>query len=125
MTYAAEKKRVLAAPHYYALLGVHRETDGKGISAARNALARTFHPDRNPDPQATNLMALINRAAEVLALDALAKYYRDVQLGVTPCAFCMDTGVKVKQKGFTNRTVTACPECLGSGRRLLLKETQR
>lgn len=51
---------------YYAILGVAKSASPKEISAAYRKLARQFHPDVNPSPEAKERMPLINEAYSVL-----------------------------------------------------------
>ncbi len=53
-------------PDYYAILGVSEQADRKTIERAYRALARQFHPDVNPSPDAHQRMAAINEAYQVL-----------------------------------------------------------
>lgn len=114
-SYAAMKKRVLTAPHYFALLEVHAQSEVVAISSARAGLARVFHPDRNGDPKASELMAKINVAADVLMDDKLRTRYL-ASLSQAPCTVCGGRGAKVKQVGFTKTETTICLVCRGSGR---------
>jgi DnaJ-class molecular chaperone len=53
---------------HYDTLGVARNTPPEVIKAAHKALARSYHPDRNPDdPEATCKMAALNAAYAVLS----------------------------------------------------------
>jgi molecular chaperone DnaJ len=52
---------------YYALLQVPQNASADDIKKAYRRLARDYHPDRNPEPEAREKMAEINRAYEVLS----------------------------------------------------------
>lgn len=58
----------MAAPFrdYYEVLGVKRDATEKEIHSAFRRLARKYHPDVNPDPQAAERFKEINEAHEVL-----------------------------------------------------------
>lgn len=113
-SYAAAKKRVLSAPHHFALLGCHRQSSKEELTAARNALARLFHPDRNAAPDAPAIMATINAAADALLDPQARRLYVALLKGPT-CSACKGAGCRKKQKGFTDVVITACAACLGSG----------
>lgn len=51
---------------YYEILGVKRDATQKEIDSAFRRLARKYHPDVNPDPQAAEKFKEINEAHEVL-----------------------------------------------------------
>ena len=51
----------------YELLGVDRDADGDAIKKAYRRLARQYHPDVNPDPDAQERFKEISRAYEVLS----------------------------------------------------------
>ena len=51
---------------YYEILHVHPSAHPDVIQAAYRRLALLYHPDRNPSPEATDLMAQLNRAYEIL-----------------------------------------------------------
>jgi len=52
---------------YYEVLGVSREASAEEIKRAYRRLALEFHPDRNPDPEATEKFKEASEAFEVLA----------------------------------------------------------
>lgn len=52
---------------YYQVLGVSRDASEEEIRRAYRQLARQYHPDLNPDPQAAEKMKEINEAYEVLS----------------------------------------------------------
>ncbi|GIU85200.1 MAG: chaperone protein DnaJ [Acidimicrobiales bacterium] len=51
---------------YYAILGVPRDATQEEIKKAYRRLARTYHPDHNPDPEAESRFKEIAEAYEVL-----------------------------------------------------------
>jgi len=52
---------------YYQILGVSRNASYEDIKKAYRKLVMKYHPDRNPDPQATERMKEINEAFAVLS----------------------------------------------------------
>ena len=52
---------------YYEVLHVHPSAHPDVIQAAYRRLALLYHPDRNPSPEATDLMAQLNHAYEILS----------------------------------------------------------
>lgn len=52
---------------YYELLGVRRDANAEDIKKAYRKLARTLHPDVNPDPETQERFKEITRAYEVLS----------------------------------------------------------
>lgn len=57
----------MSSQNYYEVLQVPRTASAKAISAAYKKLARRYHPDHNPSPQATQIMQQINEAYAVLS----------------------------------------------------------
>jgi molecular chaperone DnaJ len=55
------------AKDYYGILGVRRDASAEDIKRAYRQLARQFHPDVNPDPEAQEKFKDINAAYEVLS----------------------------------------------------------
>ena len=52
---------------HYDILGVSKEAEQDEIKKAYRKLSLQFHPDRNPDPEATEKYKAINEAYEVLS----------------------------------------------------------
>ncbi|GGM16041.1 MULTISPECIES: molecular chaperone DnaJ [Micromonospora] len=71
------------ARDYYGILGVDREASDDEIKRAYRKLARRFHPDVNPDPEAQEKFKDINAAYEVLSDDRKRQI---VDLGGDPLA---------------------------------------
>lgn len=66
---------------YYRVLGVSPQADTETIERAYRRLARRYHPDLNPSPDATEQMARINEAYRVLRhTETRAQYDRMRQL---------------------------------------------
>jgi curved DNA-binding protein CbpA len=51
---------------YYEVLGCRRDCTQKEIKSACHRLISQFHPDRNPDPTATQFATRLNEAYSVL-----------------------------------------------------------
>lgn len=62
------------------MLGVQPQAEAEEVRNAYRKLARAYHPDLNPDPTATDLMAKINVAFEVLS-DPVRRQEYDAALG--------------------------------------------
>lgn len=52
---------------HYDNLHVSRDASSEEIRAQYRKFSKMYHPDRNPDPDAPRIMAIINRAYEVLS----------------------------------------------------------
>ena len=55
------------ARDYYGILGVSKDATNEEIKRAYRRLARKYHPDVNPDPEAAEKFKEINAAYEVLS----------------------------------------------------------
>ncbi|SCL61280.1 molecular chaperone DnaJ [Micromonospora yangpuensis] len=77
------RTRDAVARDYYGILGVDREASDDEIKRAYRKLARRFHPDVNPDPEAQEKFKDINAAYEVLSDDRKRQI---VDLGGDPLA---------------------------------------
>ncbi|HYN97750.1 MAG TPA: DnaJ domain-containing protein, partial [Pilimelia sp.] len=71
------------AKDYYGILGVNREASDDEIKRAYRKLARQYHPDVNPDPEAHEKFKDINAAYDVLSDDQKRQI---VDLGGDPLA---------------------------------------
>jgi molecular chaperone DnaJ len=71
------------AKDYYGILGVARDASDDEIKRAYRRLARKYHPDVNPDPEAQDRFKEINTAYEVLSDDRKRQI---VDLGGDPYA---------------------------------------
>jgi curved DNA-binding protein CbpA len=52
---------------HYAILGVPRNATPEEIKEAYRRLAKEYHPDKNPSPEAEERFKLINEAYQVLS----------------------------------------------------------
>jgi curved DNA-binding protein len=83
----------------YAVLGVPRTADQDEIQRAYRKLARTYHPDVNPDPDAADRFKEISAAYDVLSdpetrrrYDAFGPDFRRVPEGVDPDTWARGRG---------------------------------
>jgi curved DNA-binding protein CbpA len=67
-------------PNYYATLGLWRDASAKEIHHAYRHLARLYHPDVNPAPEAEERFRAIQEAYDVLS-DAVARKRYDASCG--------------------------------------------
>lgn len=111
-SYAAIQNQILSANHYFAMLGVHRQSTNEEVGTARRALAKYVHPDINGAPNAGDMMAHVNAAHDMLTT-AREAYVRSLHRKA--CAQCAGSGVRKRQLGFTRTVVTACRACDGAG----------
>ncbi len=66
-------------PTHYELLSVARDASPEQIKKAYRKLAQKLHPDRNPDPYASDMMGVVNASHDVLA-DPSRRAAYDAQL---------------------------------------------
>jgi preprotein translocase subunit Sec63 len=66
---------------YYGLLQVDPRADTEVIEAAYRRLARKWHPDANPDPEAAERMRALNEAYAVLGDPARRQAYDAERVG--------------------------------------------
>jgi curved DNA-binding protein CbpA/formylglycine-generating enzyme required for sulfatase activity len=70
------KNHDMAAENYYEVLGLRRGAGDEGVKQAFRELAKTLHPDRNPDdPDAERRFKLVNTAYEALKDASRRKAY--------------------------------------------------
>ena len=67
-------------PTLYDILGLPKKAPNTEVRSAYRKLARTYHPDLNPDPKAHEQMAKINAAFEVLS-DPVRRMEYDLSIG--------------------------------------------
>ncbi len=66
----------MAAENYYDILGLRRGADDEAVKQAFRELAKTLHPDRNPnDPDAERRFKLVSTAYEALKDDSRRRAY--------------------------------------------------
>jgi DnaJ family protein B protein 4 len=73
---------------HYVLLGVSKEADTDEIKKSYRKLSLQYHPDRNPDPAATEKYKSINEAYEILSDPQKREQYNmELQMGGRPGGF--------------------------------------
>lgn len=103
----------------YEIMGVTRTCTEAAVKHQWRLLSRELHPDRNGGtPEANAKFAEVSFAYATLSDPKLRKVY-DAELDVTtvPCPTCQGEGKVYKQKGFTGRIASTCPDCNGTGRK--------
>ncbi len=65
----------MAGRTYYDILGVTRSASGAEIKAAYRRLAMTWHPDKNPRPDAALRFREINEAYQCLSVPETRRHY--------------------------------------------------
>ncbi|MET0464076.1 MAG: DnaJ domain-containing protein [Chitinophagaceae bacterium] len=60
---------------YYEILGISKSASAEELRAAYRSLAKQYHPDRNPSPEAAEKIKEINEAYEVLSSSDKRKIY--------------------------------------------------
>ncbi|WP_158227406.1 DnaJ domain-containing protein, partial [Pseudomonas syringae] len=76
-------------PTHYELLSVARDASPEQIKKAYRKLAQKLHPDRNPDPYASDMMGVVNASHDVLA-DPSRRAAYDAQLAANEHKARMD-----------------------------------
>ncbi|MBX3095598.1 MAG: DnaJ domain-containing protein [Fimbriimonadaceae bacterium] len=76
---------------HYKTLGVEPMASGEDVRGAYRKLAREYHPDLNPDPDAHERMAQINAAFEILS-DPVRRSEYDASIGLNPDLGDVETG---------------------------------
>lgn len=106
---------VREAADAFAVLGATTATTNEALKELRRALARKFHPDVCPLPDAHDLLAKINVAYDTLSDPKRRKdYIRDSKVKRRVCTTCVGAGRIKKQKGF-KKVAVECPACDGTG----------
>lgn len=75
----------------YDVLGLPKKAGNNEVRTAYRKLARTYHPDLNPDPKAHEQMAKINAAFEVLS-DPVRRMEYDLSIGEAVYGEPLDEG---------------------------------
>jgi DnaJ-class molecular chaperone len=71
--------------NHYEILGVPKDVDATEIKKAYRKLSLKYHPDRNPDPEATEKYKAINEAHEILSDPQKREQYNmELQFGSMP-----------------------------------------
>ena len=69
-------------PTHYEILGVAKDASETDIKKAYRKLSLQYHPDRNPDPEATEKYKAINEAHEILSDEQKREQYNmELQFG--------------------------------------------
>lgn len=106
---------VREAADAYATLGATVATTNEALKELHRALARKFHPDVCPLPDAHDLCAKVNVAYDTLSDPKRRKAYdRDRKTYQKTCPTCGGSGHVKKQKGF-KKVPVECPACGGTG----------
>jgi hypothetical protein len=95
---------------YYAILGVPRNATPEEIKEAYWRLAKEYHPDKNPSPEAEERFKLINEAYQVLSDPAKRAEY-DALYDMMTSGASAPTGLEVRE-----------PHAAGYGFRLRIQE---
>lgn len=107
------KKQRNKGPTHYELFGIGRKFTEEELQAVWRIKARENHPDKGGSAE---LFAELSRAYATLRDPAQRKAYdAQISLMAGPCIKCNGVGMVYRQKGFTGRAVSVCPECSGSG----------
>jgi len=96
---------------YYAILGVPRNATPEEIEEAYRRLAKEYHPDKNPSPEAEERFKLINEAYQVLSDPAKRAEY-DALYDMMTSGVSAPTGLESRE-----------PHATGSGFKLKIQET--
>lgn len=98
------------ATDYYAVLGIPRDADEKGIKKAYRKLAKTYHPDVNKDANAKDRFQAIQAAYEVLSTDKTRKIYDQYgQEGLELHAAGQDPAMAAGRAGYQWKSQEAAP----------------
>lgn len=82
----------------YELLGVQEDATADAIRAAHRKLALQWHPDRNKDARATQVMSVINQAYEILSSPEKRQAY-DAKLAAARAPASGMGGVRIVIQG--------------------------
>lgn len=93
------------------VLRVHRKSSYEQIRDAFYKLAKKHHPDKGGED-----FFLINEAYQLIKNKAVAQKFIDKKLfKYKRCTACREEGCTFKQKGWSERVYTICPQCFGAG----------
>jgi DnaJ-class molecular chaperone len=112
-SYPKLREHILNAPHFFAMLGVHKGSTAIEVREQRRKLAKVLHPDINGAPDAADLMALVNAATKTLT-DERTLYL--MRLKGFCCPACSGKGYRTKNVSFSKSVETICSTCKGSGK---------
>jgi len=100
---------------HYEILGVPPLASLQEIKDAFRNKSSELHPDRN-DGVCDPAYIRITEAYKILKdNEERRKYDMVLRLMWDACGDCTGTGVKFRQKGFTNKIRFICPTCMGVG----------
>lgn len=99
----------------YKILGVHRESSQEEIKANYYILMKQAHPDVVTGTAPNPPEDIIAAYQIIKDKNFLRQHMQELQVLGIRCGVCSGKGYKAKQRGITERTLTACGECGGQG----------